>query len=246
LSKMKPNRFPALILVALSFLLTAVSMADETTETDHPAVKRLQDLQRHLGGLTDFRADFTQRLRTPRSSITREEHGVLYVKLPGKMRWNYLEPQRKEFICDGERIWFYEPEEEAATLYAADSIGESDTPLMLLLGRGDLLDVFQVRGDDEFPAVSAKGLVALVHPREEDASFIRAHLEMTASPVPRLVRLVVVDPLGNSTEYLFSDFRENRGLDDDYFLFRPPPGTEIWGEPADSQKDAGGTPAKSN
>ncbi len=44
-----------------------------------------------------------------------------------------------------------------------------------------------------------------------------------------VVRLVLVDPLRNRTEYLFSNFQENNGLADDYFTFTPPPGTEIWG-----------------
>jgi len=223
---------PAMILIAVACFIPPAAEAAETATAEDPAVTLLRDLQQHLGGLTDFRAAFTQRLRTPRSSTTREEHGVLYVKLPGKMRWNYLEPTRKEFICDGERIWFYEPEENAVTVYSADALGESGTPLLLLLGRGDLLDEFLVSGDDVMPATSPDALVALVLPREEDASFIRAHLEMTAAPVPRLVRLVVIDPLRNSTEYLFSDFQENNGLADPYFTFQPPPGTEVWEETA--------------
>lgn len=228
---------PALLLLAVFLAPAAPATADPAAAKD-PAVTLLRSLQQHLNGLTDFRAAFTQRLRTPRSSTTREEHGVLYVKLPGKMRWNYLKPTQKEFISDGQRIWFYEPEENAVTIYGADALGESGTPLLFLLGREDLLGQFLISGDDSLPPLSPDGVVALVLPREEDASFIRAHLEMTADPVPRLVRLLVIDPLRNSTEYLFSDFRENTGLADEYFVFQPPPGTEVWEETAPAPKAA--------
>ena len=80
-------------------------------------------------------------------------------------------------------------------------------------------------------------------PRVEDAAFVQAHLEITNHPVPRLVRLIVVDPLQNSTEYLFSDYRENSGLADDYFTFVPPPGTEVWEEQGASES---GSPPISN
>ncbi len=199
---------------------------------EDPAVSLLRSLQDHLSGLTDFRAAFTQRLQAPHSTSAREESGVLYVRMPGKMRWNYLEPERKEFICDGKTIWFYEPEENAVTIYGAGSMIESGTPLQLLLGQGDLLKDFLVSGDDSLLPLSPENVMALIRPLEEDAAFIRAHLEMTPSAIPRLIRLLVVDPLQNITEYRFSDFKENSGLADDYFRFEAPPGTEVWEERA--------------
>jgi outer membrane lipoprotein carrier protein len=214
---------PALIILLLAWIPAPAG-------DDKPAISLVSSLQKHLRGLTDFRASFTQGLKAPHSSTVREESGVLYVRMPGKMRWNYLEPERKEFICDGEKIWFYEPEENAVTIYAAGSVMESGTPLQLLLGQGDLLEDFLVSADDTMLPLSPANRMALIEPREGDAAFIRAHLEMTTSATPRLVRLLVVDPLQNVTEYRFSNFIENSGLAEDYFRFEVPPGTEVWEE----------------
>jgi len=234
----------------LALLITMVfcCTAQPAPAGEDAAVTLLRDLQQHLGSLTDFRTSFTQRLHTPHSVNEREESGVLYVMMPGRMRWNYLDPERKEFICDGRKIWFYEPEENAVTIYSAAIIGESGTPLQLLFGQGDLLRDFLVTADDTpVQAESPEGVMALVRPREEDAAFVQAHLEMVAKPVPRLVRLIVVDPLRNSTEYRFSDFRENTGLSVDYFSFEPPPGTEVWEEQEKTpETPASGAPANSN
>ncbi len=228
-----------LLLSVLLAFIPAAALADEPAKD--AVISLVRDLQKHLAGLTDFRASFTQRLFAPHSATPREESGVLYVKMPGRMRWNYLDPERKEFICDGEKIWFYEPEEKAVTIYGAEIIGDSGTPLQMLFGQGDLLADFLVTADDSpVEALSPGGVMALVRPRVEDAAFVQAHLEITTNPVPRLVRLIVVDPLQNSTEYLFSDYRENSGLADEYFTFVPPPGTEVWEE--QGAAESGSTP----
>lgn len=221
----------ALLLLALLASLAAAAPAEDPA-AEGPAVAQLRALQRHLAGLDDFRAEFVQRLRAPRSDVVREESGVIYVKLPGRTRWNYLDPERKEFICDGRHIWFYEPEENAVTVYGAEAMLDSGTPLQLLLGRGDLFSDFIVTEDEGLEPLAPDNLVVRVRPREEDAPFNLARLEMAPGAPPRLVRLFVVDPLQNVTEYRFSDYRENTGLADDYFTFDPPPGTEIWEERA--------------
>jgi len=217
-----------MLLLILALATPSAGAAGDVTGNDRDALSLLRTLQAHMGGLDDFRAAFVQRLHSPRGEAVREEQGVLYIRLPDRMRWNYLKPEPKEFICDGERVWFHEPEEQVVTIYSAATIDESGTPLLLLLGQGDLEKEFLISPDRETAATAEGGVTVLARPLSDDAPFIEARLEVVPGPAPRLVRLLVVDPLQNTTEYRFSDFRENSGLAADYFTFTPPPGTEVW------------------
>src|SRR5436305_1635352 len=40
------------------------------------------------------------------------EKGVLFLRKPGKMRWQYTDPAGKLYVSDGEFIYSYEPEEK--------------------------------------------------------------------------------------------------------------------------------------
>jgi outer membrane lipoprotein carrier protein len=56
-------------------------------------------------GMKSLRADFTESYSG--GGIRRNESGTLWIKKPGKMRWDYLSPQKKVFVTDGSAAWFY-------------------------------------------------------------------------------------------------------------------------------------------
>jgi outer membrane lipoprotein carrier protein len=45
------------------------------------------------------------------AGMERSESGTLWLKKPGKMRWEYRSPRQKLFVSDGKEAWFYVPGE---------------------------------------------------------------------------------------------------------------------------------------
>ena len=82
-------------------LLTATAFA----QTD--VHKLAQSVDRRYNNLESLETQFTETYRG--AGISRNESGTLWLKRPGKMRWDYREPRPKLFISDGKTAWFYVP-----------------------------------------------------------------------------------------------------------------------------------------
>jgi len=61
----------------------------------------------HYNDLRTLEAQFTEAYRG--GGVSRDESGTLWLKRPGKMRWEYQKPQEKLFVSNGKEAWFYVP-----------------------------------------------------------------------------------------------------------------------------------------
>src|SRR5881296_1322588 len=90
----------------------------------------------HYNRLRTLQAEFTEIYRG--SGIERTESGTLWLKKPGKMRWEYRSPKEKLFVSDGKDAWFYVPEDSQARKSSAKKLDDLRSPLSLLLGKTKL------------------------------------------------------------------------------------------------------------
>ena len=60
------------------------------------------------------------------------------IKKPGRMRWVYQDPERKEFVSDGSRIYSYIPEDRQVLVAPVPADNEATTPALFLSGHGNL------------------------------------------------------------------------------------------------------------
>ena len=58
-----------------------------------------------------FTAQFIQESSVKAMEITDFASGKMFVRYPGKMRWEYEKPERQVMITDGRRLWIYRPAE---------------------------------------------------------------------------------------------------------------------------------------
>jgi hypothetical protein len=78
-----------------------------------PEVKALAAaVDAHYNHLKSLQAEFTEFYRG--AGIERTETGTLWLKKPGKMRWEYRSPTDKLFVSDGKDAWFYVPADRQA------------------------------------------------------------------------------------------------------------------------------------
>src|SRR6184192_3437922 len=99
----------------------------------HQLARAVDDHYNHLRSL---QADFTEIYQG--SGITRTESGTLWLKKPGKMRWEYRSPQEKLFVDDGHYGWLYLPTEKQVRKSSMKQLDDIRSPLAFLLGKTKL------------------------------------------------------------------------------------------------------------
>ena len=178
----------------------------------------------HYNHLRTLEAEFTELYRG--SGMERTESGTLWLKKPGKMRWEYRSPKEKLFVSDGKTAWFYVPEDRQARKSSAKKLEDLRSPLAFLLGKTKLER--ELRGLSLAPDVEpleSGDVVLRGVPKGLEDQISEIVLEVT--PDKRIARLIMQEVDGASTEYRFSDQKEDVSIQDARFGFVPPAETEI-------------------
>jgi outer membrane lipoprotein carrier protein len=190
-----------------------------------PDVKNLAAaVDAHYNHLRSLEAEFTEVYRG--SGMDRTESGTLWLKKPGKMRWEYRSPKEKLFVSNGKDAWFYVPDDRQARKEAARKLEDIRSPLAFLLGKSKLekeLRGLSIASDVE--PLSPGNTVLRGVPTALADQVSEIVLEVTSDG--RIVRLVMQGVDGASTEYRFTDQKENVAIADGRFDFRAPAGTEV-------------------
>ena len=198
-------------------LLSALSVPSPSPAS--PAEALALRIEARHRGVRDLSARFVQTYRS--GALGREvvERGVLQVKPPGRMRWEYREPEKKTFVSDGKTSYFYVPaEKQVIRREQADS---RDLPAMLLSGRADILSTFAVALE-----TGQAGRQRLRLTPRKAAPEIE-HLYVDVDEEARIRGILVIDAQGNRSQFVFDDIRENVGLQDRLFQFEVPRGVEV-------------------
>jgi outer membrane lipoprotein carrier protein len=178
----------------------------------------------HYNGLASLEASFTQVYRG--AGMDRTESGTLWLKKPGKMRWEYRSPREKLFVSDGKVVWFYVPDDRQARKQPANRLEDMRSPLAFLLGKTRLEK--ELRGLSLAPDVTPveQGDVVLRGvPQGISDQITEVLLEITPKHEIRQITLQDVD--GSTTEYRFSDQKGDVAVANAQFEFQPPAGTEV-------------------
>jgi outer membrane lipoprotein carrier protein len=201
--------------------LAALAAAAAPRELDAASVA--QRLQAWLDETRDFEARFEQTLASGALGTGLAESGRLYLWRPGRMRWDYLEPERKIALVDGESTWLYL--EEDSQLWEGRL--EDDALLATLLAGARPLEAVFTSALLATPRRGGRGAYRLqLVPRTDDESF--QHVVLTLRPPEFAIEAAdVLDAAGNLMQYRFADLRRNAGLSESLFHFEPPPGTEL-------------------
>jgi len=178
----------------------------------------------HYDHLHTLQTEFTEIYRG--AGIERTESGTLWLKKPGKMRWEYRSPKEKLFVGDGKYAWFYVPGEKQVRRTPIRQLDDLRSPLAFLLGKTKLEKELQglSYAPDVAPLKSGDFVVRGVPQAMAD----RVHevlLEIT--PDHQIARLVIEIADGSTTDYRFTEQKENVQVGDDRFRFTVPPGSEV-------------------
>ncbi len=178
----------------------------------------------HYNRLRSFKAAFTEIYQG--GGINRNESGVLWLKKPGRMRWEYRQPREKLFLTDSQTAYFYVPGDRQARKTAIKRLDDIRSPLRYLLGKTKLqkeLDGLSFAPDVQplLPGdIVLRGIPKTMRDRVSE-------LLLEVTPQRQIVRILIREVDGTSTDFRFSEMEENVPVQDGLFRFAPPPGVEI-------------------
>src|ERR1700687_2491214 len=172
-------RFAILLSVTTTLLQASV----------RPDVKTLAAaVDAHYNHLRSLHAEFTEVYRG--SGMDRTESGTLWLKKPGKMRWEYRSPKEKLFVSNGKDAWFYVPEDRQARKTPAKKLEDVRSPLAFLLGKTRLekeLQALSLAPDIEPLQVGDVVLRGVPRGLEDRVG----EIVLEVSPENRIVRIVI-------------------------------------------------------
>src|SRR5262249_40837447 len=204
----------------MSAILLAIVLAHPPGSDARLAESLVRRIEERQGKAADLTARFTQSYRS--GAIGREvvERGVLRLKRPGRMLWEYKDPEKKTFVSDGSHFYFYVPADKQVIVRDQDQ--EQGVAALLLAAKGRVLDQFEAALD----AAPGEGLFRLrLTPKKTDPELERVLVDLDAAGLVRAIE--VDDAQGNRSLFRFYDVRENVGLPDRLFRFEVPPGVEV-------------------
>jgi len=206
-------------LVLLLSLLPTVIGAQARPAPDALA----RSLQQRYQGIRDFSADFVHSYRGGVLRTQTQERGTVSVKKPGRMRWVYTAPEKKEFVADGVKVYSYIPEDRQVIVSNVPPDDQATTPALFLAGKGDIGRDFSAA----YAENPATGTVALkLTPRKTEPEY--EYLVVAMDPATLQIReLTTRDRQGGESTLTFSNMKENQGLPDKEFEFRIPRGVDV-------------------
>jgi outer membrane lipoprotein carrier protein len=214
-----------MIRISAALLLLVLISAGAVAQDVHSIAQAVDEHYNHLHTL---QAEFTEIYRG--SGAERTESGTLWLakgglKKPGKMRWEYRSPNEKLFVSNGIDAWFYVPSDRQVRRTSARKLDDIRSPLAFLLGKSKLEKELQglSLAPDVTPA--APGDVVLRGVPQALADRV-SEILLEITPEHQITRIVIDEVDGSSTEYRFSEQKENVSIPQSRFEFRPPAGVE--------------------
>ena len=215
--------------LALALASFALAVAAPTLRAQAPAESAAglaTRLQARYDGIKDFTADFTQ---TYEGGVLRRkttESGTLLVKKPGRMRWEYKTPEEKLFVADGRKMYAWVPADRQVTVSALPSDDAPATPILFLLGRGQLARDFTPSLPGAVPGAPPDSVALALVPKTAVPDYERLTLVVDRATLG-LRMLIARDGQGGTSTFTFTNLKENVNVPDSKFVFTIPRGAEV-------------------
>src|SRR5215510_14640111 len=210
---------PALLLAFLFFNALAVG-AQSQFELD----RMISGLQSKYNKISTLSADFTQ-VHTSRDQRERRESGRLLLKKPGRMKWDYTDPEEKHFISDGKWLYEYVVAEKSVTRSLIKETGDMRAPFAFLLGQGNLRQEFRrIEFAKASPVKAGNKVLRLLPKHLQDFDELLIEFDPTSF---QLERLSIIEPDRDRSDFIFSNIKENVPAPSAEFVFKAPPGVEV-------------------
>ena len=218
------HRGVGFFLIAAALSLAPGPVRAAGAEADGEAL--LRRVSERYAAVRTLSANFRQEVPLQNLGIVRKASGKIYLGRPLKMRWDYRSPDTQLFLADGEYFYFRPPDSPQVIRRKADekSLG-GKIPLLLLFGKGKIVEMFQV--ESAAPRKGGEEMLLRLLPRGEGAPEVR-RVDLIVGTGDALIREVhLYDRLGGENHLYLSEVTLDPSLPPDLFRFRKPSGVTV-------------------
>jgi len=190
----------------------------------------LHGVENHYNRAQSLKLDFLQTYSAAKRP-TQVERGVLFLRKPGRMRWDYAAPAGKVFLSDGKNVLLYTPDSKRLEKSKLKESEDLRAPLAFLLGKlnfGKDFRSFTSRTEGDSTWVLAK-------PVSDQVAYDEVEFLVAPDTSIRRVKITGLDK--SILDFTFTNEQMNAPVTAAMFTFTPPPGTEIVDD-RDNDKDA--------
>ena len=118
---------------SIIYLLSALgAAADNSVDLS----KLLKDIENRYNHALTLQLTFSE-IYTSQGRPHTAERGQLFLRKPGRMRWEYSKPAGKLFVSDGKDVYYYNAEFNRAERMKVKDAEDMRAPLAFLVGRLD-------------------------------------------------------------------------------------------------------------
>jgi outer membrane lipoprotein carrier protein len=211
-------------------VLALVACADWSTPAGaqtpgRPAADLARAVQQRYDTVHDFSAEFTHTYEGGALHKKVTERGTVEIKKPGRMRWEYTDPEKKLFVADGSEIYSYIPADRQVIVSPMPTNDQATTATLFLTGKGNITRDFTV-SYASVPDAPPETVALKLLPRLPERDYDALTLAVDAKSL-QIRMLVAVDRQGGKSTFTFSGIKENTGLADKIFTFKIPRGTDV-------------------
>ncbi|HLK54511.1 MAG TPA: outer membrane lipoprotein carrier protein LolA [Candidatus Angelobacter sp.] len=214
-------QIPLMIVFGLLLMLPGIPVESQQTGVRSQA----QAVDEHYNQLKTFKAAFTEIYQG--DGISRTESGTLWLKKPGRMRWEYHAPREKLFLIDSQNAYFYVTGDPQAKKTPVKNLDDVRSPLRYLLGKTKLekeLEGLSLAPD--LTPIQPGDIVLRGVPKTLKDRVSEVVLEI--SPEHQIRRILIHGVDSTTTDFRFSQIEENVPVQDSLFRFVPPPGVQVF------------------
>ena len=173
-----------------------------------------------------FSADFVQKSTIKAMNITDMATGRVYIKYPGRMRWEYEKPDRQVIITDGDKLWVYRPDDNQVMTGKAPTLFRDGKGASFLSDIGLIRQKFDISLKQGPPEESDLFHHLILKPREKTLDISEIRL-MVSRQTFSVLQVMTLNFYGDETRIDLINFEFDVDIDDSQFSFTIPQGVDV-------------------
>lgn len=201
-------------------LVLCLLMTGQTFAESGPVTPLLRTVENRYNKAQSLTLSFSETYAGSRRP-SQTESGTLYLKKPGRMRWEYSVPAGKVFLSDGKEVFVYTPEDRRAEKSKLKESEDMRAPLAFLLGKLDFAREFRTI------TTRAEGADTWIVAEPKSANLAYTKVEFLALPSGEIRRVKVTGQDQSQLEFAFSGEKLNVPVAPELFVFHAPPGVMV-------------------
>ncbi|HUQ05041.1 MAG TPA: outer membrane lipoprotein carrier protein LolA [Kofleriaceae bacterium] len=189
------------------------------------AAEILTGVQKFYASISDVNAKFRQEVVNATFGRTDKSDGILWIRKPGKMRWDYYGKKQKDkplavakhFISNGANLYVVDRENKQVIKKDLQK-NLLPTAITFLYGKGDLAADFTPEIDKTNTFGAKSDHVLKLTPKTQSAQYKFLYLVVDPSN-SRVRESIIIDSAGNKNHFKFYEPNFKASVKDDWFEF---------------------------